>query len=74
MKIVNFVQEQGNDATVKVKNKNGVETTVLVASLVTAQMSAEDKNMRIAGDGATIVTVTGPANGNAFITYVLVHE
>ncbi|MEP6604159.1 MAG: hypothetical protein ABJB69_09445 [Spartobacteria bacterium] len=71
MKIVNFVQESGGDARVKV-TKAGETAIILAASLVDDKMSAEDKNMRIAGPA--VVTVTAPAVGNAFITYLLVRD
>lgn len=74
LKIVNFVQDTDSDRATVVVSKGGADATVLVASLATDQMSAQDKNMRIACDGMTVIKITRPKGGNAFVTYIIVHE
>lgn len=73
LRIVNFVQDADTTPRSLIHvTKDGKSADVLSASLVDDRMSAEDKNLRVAG--AATVLVRHVAGANVFVTYKIAHE
>lgn len=72
LRVVNFVQDAETTPRSLIHvTKDGKSAEVLSASLVDDRMSAEDKNLRVAGPATVLVRHVA---ANVFITYKIAHE